>query len=917
MNYDFELDNASRNSLSLLINRIKPNSTVLEFGPASGRMTQYLKEELSCKVYGVEIDEDSAKKAREYAQKICVGNIEDYTWKDKFKGIKFDFIVFADVLEHLYNPENVLNNIKEFLKEDGAVLISVPNIAHSSIIINLMKNEFNYSKTGLLDNTHIKFYTKKTFDELIKKCSYFKSYETAVYTNPANTEFENRYNELPTEVGNFLSTLPWSEFYQLVFELKKHEVSVESDFTQEYKNYGTYFIQLFVDTGNGFNEEESMRIGFQDQKEISFNLSKFKKIKKLRFDPIDDYSFVKIDEIKIDGLDYTNEIVSNAFHTRDDIYYFENNDPQLYLDVEDQNEIQTVSIKIEYLCKGEESLSDIPNVYKDIINTQSESLQQQTKKLDEQSKKLEEQSKSLHNQAKIIEDKTLHILHQNSEIINLNETIIILNEIAQSLRIKNRIKKLLPTNVKNILRSLLFKYRVYSEKYKKFKSLGKANGYIFTLKQLYKSRLYKSKALSFAKTDLNVDVVETIKDKMSIVIPTYNGLSDLVKLIPQLINQKGFDSIEIVIIDSSSSDGTKEFIEKFDLLTFITIEQKDFSHSYARNLGYEKSTGDYVLFLVQDALPESEMWLYNFYTLHKQNNLTALSCTQMVNAEADLYTCYGIDNFNKFLGISEKITKITEKFIDLNVSASRNLAQLDNVACMFKSSEFEQYKFQGKYAEDLDIGLRLIKDNKRIGITSEISVIHSHLRSSYYYMKRALVETDVLNDIFEQQNNSDININNELSDIYTAFCLVGNLLHKLKKINTLPISIDDLKVYTLENMNTLINIEYSSFHFSEAHLSISTLDTQLADTINEFHQNNVTQFKGDLYYSVHHLVHECLGYVEQRYNMIDEKIFDEFCLFILKIFATNVGSKLGAHKKEYEQSDIFIAQLIKILEKGI
>lgn len=60
--YNFELNLNDRNSLSLLINRIKPNSIVLEFGPANGRMTKYMKEQLNCKVYAVEIDEMCSKR---------------------------------------------------------------------------------------------------------------------------------------------------------------------------------------------------------------------------------------------------------------------------------------------------------------------------------------------------------------------------------------------------------------------------------------------------------------------------------------------------------------------------------------------------------------------------------------------------------------------------------------------------------------------------------------------------------------------------------------------------------------------------------------------------------------------------------------------------------------------------------------
>ena len=126
MKYDFDIDLETKNSLSIIINRIKPNSMVLEFGPANGRMTRYLKEVLNCKVYAVEIDKEAAKDAKRYCEKILVDDVEKYTWLEVYKDLEFDYIVFADVLEHLYYPEKVLKESKLLLKDeiDGKVIIS-------------------------------------------------------------------------------------------------------------------------------------------------------------------------------------------------------------------------------------------------------------------------------------------------------------------------------------------------------------------------------------------------------------------------------------------------------------------------------------------------------------------------------------------------------------------------------------------------------------------------------------------------------------------------------------------------------------------------------------------------------------------------------------------------------------------------
>ncbi len=162
--YNFDFDPTAESSLTKIIERMKPDSTVLEFGPANGRLTKYMNEQMNCQVTIVELDEEAGNEASKFAIESFVGedigNIENYKWT-KLINQKFDYILFADVLEHLYNPKKVLENAKEFLKDTGAILISVPNIAHHSVIIDLINDKFEYREIGLLDNTHINHATSK------------------------------------------------------------------------------------------------------------------------------------------------------------------------------------------------------------------------------------------------------------------------------------------------------------------------------------------------------------------------------------------------------------------------------------------------------------------------------------------------------------------------------------------------------------------------------------------------------------------------------------------------------------------------------------------------------------------------------------------------------------------------------------
>lgn len=112
--------------------------------------------------YGMEINESAAEIAESVAN-VVVGNIE---MEDiPFEGILFDYIIFGDVLEHLHNPEKVLRDCRKRLKANGKIIASIPNRMHYSVMRDLINGNFSYTDTGLLDKTHIHFFT---YNEIIK-----------------------------------------------------------------------------------------------------------------------------------------------------------------------------------------------------------------------------------------------------------------------------------------------------------------------------------------------------------------------------------------------------------------------------------------------------------------------------------------------------------------------------------------------------------------------------------------------------------------------------------------------------------------------------------------------------------------------------------------------------------------------------
>ena len=350
--YDAKLDLKSVNSLSLIVNNIKDNSVILEFGPATGRLTRYLKEELSCKVYIVEIDSTGYEKAIQYAEDGYLGDIEEYQWLDKFKGIQFDYILFADVLEHLRKPEVTIQHSKALLKEDGKIISSIPNVAHNSVIYNLLNNEFHYNKLGLLDDTHIHLFTYKSAKRLFEQNNLSIIKEEATYTKEQPGEFPFSLNECNQLEDEVLKKHPMGQVYQFIFVAVNKETNDNQKLTIEKKIKDFQerdMCTLYLDRGNGFSQHDIMQQPISEGlNHIFYELRNCDDIKMVRLDFLEKFACViHIRELKVNGLEQDlDKIVGNFIGNIHGVLVYDETDPFVYLE-DPLNKINYVEVTFE------------------------------------------------------------------------------------------------------------------------------------------------------------------------------------------------------------------------------------------------------------------------------------------------------------------------------------------------------------------------------------------------------------------------------------------------------------------------------------------------------------------------------------------------------------------------------------------
>lgn len=144
------------------------NQRILDVGCASGLLGAQLKSNGNF-VYGIDSDVSQLKIA---SKQLDVVKRIDITKPNPNLPRDFDVIIFADVLEHIYDPAAALKEFCQLLAPGGQIVISLPNIACINVRLGLLLGQFNYQDYGVLDKTHIRFFTLKSARELVEKASF-------------------------------------------------------------------------------------------------------------------------------------------------------------------------------------------------------------------------------------------------------------------------------------------------------------------------------------------------------------------------------------------------------------------------------------------------------------------------------------------------------------------------------------------------------------------------------------------------------------------------------------------------------------------------------------------------------------------------------------------------------------------------
>lgn len=211
-------DNA--NPLNRIVRIIPDGATVLDVGAGNGILARLLRHVgRNVSIDAVEPDPVAKTSAAPHYRSIFSGSVEEFIEASGGRSQSYDFIVMADVIEHIANPAPLLDQLKTLLSPGGNIVISTPNIAFASVRLALLNGRFDYVESGILERTHLRFYTLKSLRALLAAVGLHTHAQYHCLRDPRRTEIA--INDLPmvSFMLRVLSKDELSRVYQFLFVL--------------------------------------------------------------------------------------------------------------------------------------------------------------------------------------------------------------------------------------------------------------------------------------------------------------------------------------------------------------------------------------------------------------------------------------------------------------------------------------------------------------------------------------------------------------------------------------------------------------------------------------------------------------------------------------------------------------------------
>ncbi len=367
---------------------------------------------------------------------------------------------------------------------------------------------------------------------------------------------------------------------------------------------------------------------------------------------------------------------------------------------------------------------------------------------------------------------------------------------------------------------------------------------------------------------------------VSVFIPTCNAGPEFDELLDRLNRQKGLGGIDILVVDSGSRDGTPERASHHNA-RLIRIDPASFNHGETRNIGIEETEGEFILYITQDAIPIGETFLHRMAGLLVNHpDVAAVTCRQVPRSDSDFYFAFSMDNHYRVLNLLEDKIMGSEHPEKLTPIQKRAIAGLDDVCTLYRKSVLEKYRFNRlSFAEDLDLGLRLVEDGHKLAFLASCAVIHSHNRPPIYTLKRSYIDTKCLESILASGGAAiHTTLQTAVSDIGLMFQRINHMLENRDPSAPLTDMLDLFDTGKRSDKHRTGDEQFVDF---------------MARWTSPLSAKPIEAEKKMFFESFRERLKSFLKYLEERLVVIDEFHGDDFNESVYKLFAVTAGNQLA------------------------
>lgn len=309
--YKRTVEGESQDSLSLIAQLIQPGQSFLDLGVGAGGLGQYLSAQRSIEADGVTYNPDEAALAGRWYRRVWVADLNTAALADLLGEQRYDCIVCADVLEHLQAPQHLLAQCAALLKPGGRLLTSVPNAGYCGLLAELIEGDFRYRPEGLLDQTHLRFFTRRSLQRFFSENGWSTISQQTTQRSLLDSEFASHFDRLPPAVARHLLALPDAQTYQFISVLQPSAAAAQTNSRDEATceaqhhelAHAQYSAQLFLGLNDHYDEQRKLsargHIG-EPQQSLVFNIpASAQPYTQLRLDPADRPGFFRLHHLRL------------------------------------------------------------------------------------------------------------------------------------------------------------------------------------------------------------------------------------------------------------------------------------------------------------------------------------------------------------------------------------------------------------------------------------------------------------------------------------------------------------------------------------------------------------------------------------------------------------------------------------------